>query len=77
MSRRRKHEGTYADAAEVGPGLVLQVVGHRPKYRPYLAISRPGVEPREVIATVDNANALRGLANAILRSLDEPSEEGA
>ena len=48
--------------------MILRVIGQRPDHRPYLCIHEPGNGP--VLATITNANALRGLANAILRSLE-------
>ena len=68
----RKHEGVYADSTEDRSfACVLQVIGQRPKDRPYLAIREPGMPPRNVFATITNANALRGLSNAIRRALGD------
>ena len=69
--RKRPHEGSYADGpTSTGIGAVLQVIGGRPENAPYLSIRRPGPDG-EFIASIDNANALRGLAKAILRSLGD------
>jgi hypothetical protein len=50
--------------------LVLQVIGMKPKDRPHLWIGEPGKAGRG-LAYVENANALRGLAHAILRALGD------
>lgn len=68
--RRRKHEGTFADGATAQhTPLVLQVVGAAPNERPYLSIHYPNGGAQ--IAWIGNANALRGLARAILRALGD------
>ena len=65
----RKHEGTFADSTDVWRApLVLRVIGTRPHDRPYLSICEPGKDGK-VLATVTHPQALRGLANRILRSL--------
>ena len=70
----RKHDTSnpaYADSIDSGsPGLLIGMIGWRPRYHPYLSIREPGPEGK-VLATIDNANALRGLARRILRSLDD------
>jgi hypothetical protein len=55
-----------------GRSLVVQVVGHRSREElPYIAIRDLGAAPGGLtLATIDNANAMRGLARAILRSLE-------
>jgi len=50
------------------PILELKVVGKRPEHKPYLRIAD---ENGNYIASIDNANRLRGLANQILRALDD------
>src|SRR5687768_5931019 len=69
--RVRAHGGTLADASFDRTALILRVIGQRPENQPYLSIYEVGDGP--VCASVVNANALRGLAHAILRALgDEP-----
>ena len=72
MSERRiRHSGTVADPVGAsGTMLILRVVGARPKDKPYLRISTGGSQDK-CLASIDNANALRGLARAILRSLGD------
>jgi len=52
---------------QTGDTLELKVVGKRPKNKPYLRIGEVG---GTYVASIDNANVLRGLANQILRALD-------
>ena len=47
--------------------LRLEIVGKRPKNKPYLRIAHFN---GDYIASIDSANVLRGLANQILRALD-------
>ncbi len=68
--RIREHIGTLADGVGEHDPLILRVIGNRPMYRPYLVIRECG-ELGRVHATVESANALRGLARAILRALGE------
>jgi len=72
MSRRRQHQGTVADPPNNGRTIVLKVIGMRPQHMPYLSVMEAGERGR-VLATVDHANALRGLAHAILRALGDES----
>jgi hypothetical protein len=50
--------------------LALQVIGQRPENAPYLWIGEPGKSGR-ALAYIENAQALRGLAHAILRALGD------
>ncbi len=65
-----------AKAITVDPNEVVtvKVVGSKPKHRPYIRLgyTRPdGYEPaHSYIGSICNANAMRGLANQILRALD-------
>jgi hypothetical protein len=69
----RKHDGTLADAlGATGRSFVVQVIGLRSREEaPYIAIREMGTGGYVfTVATIDNANAMRGLARAILRSLE-------
>lgn len=64
-------ETTLADDWRGHTTVELRVVGKRPKNPPYLRITE--LESGRLIASVDNANALRALAKRILRALgDKP-----
>lgn len=65
----RKHAGSLAEDRNGETSMVLQVIGQRPHNQPYLWIGEIG-ETGRCIGTIQNANALRGLARAILRSLE-------
>ena len=65
--RYRKHQGTIADGVGVGESnMVLRVVGHRPKFKPYLHVSSA-----DHVATVDDARSLRSLAHHILKAIGD------
>ena len=56
-----------------GEHVVIEVVGKRPKYRPYIRVGYVG---GEYIASLDNARAMRALAHQILRSLGDRVQLG-
>lgn len=60
---------TLADDYTGAATVVLHVIGMRPLNPPYLSIRT--ISGDRMIATVTNANALRGLAHRILRALGD------
>lgn len=59
---------TLAEDRTNKTAFVVQVIGEKPKHRPYLRVADLD---DQMVCTITNANALRGLARRILRALGD------